>query len=558
EGGVRGSSGTSNVRRNRIAVRPLTLFLSPRFFAIPVLLWAASLGCRPSEESSPEPIQPVASTETGTQQTTTQQTASEIVDSPHRETWDVIFIADTKVGYAHTRYGRTEENGMPVEQISSDQRLTIQRFGQTVTMKTRYASWETSEGQLLRFFSEMDDGSSKMTTQGQARGETLTLKTEAAGKTMTTSMPWDASWGGFFATEQQLEREPMQPGECRSFKTLMPVLNQVGGVELEAADYETTDLLDGPTELLRINGKIQLAGTTIESIIWVDEKGEALKTLLPTMNQVAYRTTREIALQEGAPGKFDLGFDTIARVDRPIAQPHETRRVVYRVRLEGGDPAAAFSTGSTQAVQRMDDNTAEITVRAVRPDTDLGDFPKDEPPNASELASSNYLQTDDKRVIAMANAVAQDQADAWAVARQLERHVRESIQTKNFSRALATAADVAANLEGDCTEHAVLLAALCRVRKIPARVAIGLVYYRQAQGFAYHMWTEVWIGDRWIPLDATLGRGGIGAAHLKICHSSLEGTDALGAFLPVLNLMGKLELEIVTMDPPQDTTQPAN
>ena len=67
--------------------------------------------------------------------------------------------------------------------------------------------------------------------------------------------------------------------------------------------------------------------------------------------------------------------------------------------------------------------------------------------------------------------------------------------------------EVARSLEGDCTEHAVLLAALCRARKIPARVAFGLVYYPPQKGFAYHMWNEVWIADRWIPLDATLGHG---------------------------------------------------
>ena len=55
--------------------------------------------------------------------------------------------------------------------------------------------------------------------------------------------------------------------------------------------------------------------------------------------------------------------------------------------------------------------------------------------------------------------------------------------------------------------------------------------------------------------NATRGQGGIGAAHLKICHSSLEGTSALGAFLPVVNLMGKLELEIVSATTPQETTQ---
>jgi transglutaminase/protease-like cytokinesis protein 3 len=113
---------------------------------------------------------------------------------------------------------------------------------------------------------------------------------------------------------------------------------------------------------------------------------------------------------------------------------------------------------------------------------------------------------------------------------------------------MATAAEVARSLEGDCTEHAMLLAALCRARQIPARVAIGLVYYPSAGGFAYHMWTEVWIKDRWIPLDATLGLGGIGGAHLKFAHSSMQGTGAYADLLPVVQALRRLNLEIVSSE----------
>jgi hypothetical protein len=145
----------------------------------------------------------------------------------------------------------------------------------------------------------------------------------------------------------------------------------------------------------------------------------------------------------------------------------------------------------------------------------------------------------------MASAVAPRESDDWRLAQALEAHVHQIIEAKNFSQAFASAAEVAETLEGDCTEHAVLLAALCRARNIPARVAIGLVYYPAQQGFAYHMWNEVWIKDRWIPLDATLGLGGIGAGHLKLAESSLHGATAYSAFFPVFRVIGRLTIEVV-------------
>jgi len=53
------------------------------------------------------------------------------------------------------------------------------------------------------------------------------------------------------------------------------------------------------------------------------------------------------------------------------------------------------------------------------------------------------------------------------VACRLEKLVRDKMQAQDFSQAFATAAEVAETLQGDCTEHAVLLAALCRAREIP-------------------------------------------------------------------------------------------
>jgi hypothetical protein len=59
------------------------------------------------------------------------------------------------------------------------------------------------------------------------------------------------------------------------------------------------------------------------------------------------------------------------------------------------------------------------------------------------------------------------------------------------------------------------------------------------------MWNEVWIKDRWVPLDATLGLGGIGGDHIKLADSNLEGADGYSTFLPVAKVMGQVTIEVV-------------
>jgi transglutaminase-like putative cysteine protease len=154
------------------------------------------------------------------------------------------------------------------------------------------------------------------------------------------------------------------------------------------------------------------------------------------------------------------------------------------------------------------------------------------------------IQSDDSKVRELASSmVATD--DPWLAAVAVEKFVHDYVREKDFSTAFATAADVARERSGDCTEHAVLTAALCRARGIPARIMVGLVYVSKLQGFGFHMWNEVWVGDRWVPIDATIGRGGIGATHLALARTSLDAEDSFASFLPVVQVIGRLKLEVL-------------
>ena len=50
-----------------------------------------------------------------------------------------------------------------------------------------------------------------------------------------------------------------------------------------------------------------------------------------------------------------------------------------------------------------------------------------------------------------------------------------------------------------------------------------------------------------LPLDATRQSGAVSAAYLKLTDSNLKGVDALSAFLPVQQVLGRLELEVLSV-----------
>jgi transglutaminase-like putative cysteine protease len=92
---------------------------------------------------------------------------------------------------------------------------------------------------------------------------------------------------------------------------------------------------------------------------------------------------------------------------------------------------------------------------------------------------------------------------------------------------------------------------MCRAAGVPARTAVGLVYVTDRErgpSMGFHMWAEVFVKGQWLPIDATLGRGYVGATHLKIADSSWDGVQSLTPLLPVNRVLGKLTIEVVSVN----------
>ena len=335
----------------------------------------------------------------------------------------------------------------------------------------------------------------------------------------------------------------MKPGERRRFKMLVPLLNTIADVELHAVKMETTKLLDGERKLLRISNQTRIGGgTAIESVSWTDAQGKTLKLHLPAMNQITYVTTKEIALSKTEGAAFDFGTYSVIKLERPVADLGTQKQIRYRLTLPKEKPAQLFPTTATQSVKHIDDDTAEVVIRV---DSALDKKAARGQPTEADRLPNAIVQSDDEQVLAMARKISPGEKEHQRLAVALEKHVYRAIQKKDFSKVFATAADVAENPQGDCTEHAVLLTALARARGLPARVAVGLVYSPALEGFGYHMWSEVWIKDRWLSLDATLGEGRVGNSHIKLADSDLKGGGPYSAFLPVFRLLGRLKIEVI-------------
>lgn len=465
-----------------------------------------------------------------------------------REAWDAIYIQDSHVGYFHTKEHVDSGHSPPVIRSEAEMKMSMKRDGQHISLGSKRTSSETLDGLLVSFREEQQLGPTPVVSTGEVKDGKLAIDTRDGENTSTRSIDLPENTGGPFAPDHSLTRRPMRPGETRAVRFFEPMVGALATETLEAIGLEPVELLQGSENLLRIKSTLAIEGQPqpIRGVRWTNEKGETLKTESTTMRQITYRTSKDEALRGDAEEPtFDLMRGTIVKLERPLEDARQKSAIRYRVELAAGDPAKLFAVGPTQQVKATGPHTAEVTVTSLDPEAPACEGAAGAATD-DDRQPSGIIQSDDPRIVEMAREAAGDRSTPGAVAIALEEYVAHKMRDKrSYTIAFASAADVARTLEGDCTEHAVLLVALARAAGIPARVAIGLVYSPADRGFAYHMWTEMLLSGCWVPLDATLGEGRISADHLKLAHSSLTDREGFASFLPLAEVIGQLKLEVL-------------
>jgi transglutaminase-like putative cysteine protease len=464
-----------------------------------------------------------------------------------QESWDAIYLAGAKIGYVHTFVEKVKDkNGIDYLRVRIDIEQKVKRDKDVSVTSLMYGTIETLDGEVKRLDTLISAGEQRLRGHGDVIAGQMKFMLEGAGGAQELVIPWGPEVRGPYAPEQSMAKKPMKDGEERSLKMFMPDLNKICDVRLQARSVEPVILGDGmPRPLLRVEQITSVDGKPrpeFDATLWVDTEGQILKSEQDLLGGVVmYRTTEQAARSLDGPIQFDLILAAEIKVQRKIPQPEDTRDVKYRVVLKRGDAAKVFPADPRQTITpEANPGTAILEVKSTGPaDGQPGPDEADR-----EFLEPNALVTSgDTRVRALARQVTSGSSDPWKKAVRINEWVYKNIDRKNFKVAFATASEVARNFSGDCTEHAVLAAALCRASNVPARVAIGLVYVKDKDSFGYHMWNEVYVNGRWVALDPSWDQTAVDATHIKLCDSSLNGVSPFNAFLPLLQVMGKLEIE---------------
>ena len=146
------------------------------------------------------------------------------------------------------------------------------------------------------------------------------------------------------------------------------------------------------------------------------------------------------------------------------------------------------------------------------------------------------MQSDDAGLARRARGIASLSRDDVAKMKRLTSFVRSHMSVTEIDMlGYGTAVEAFNSRRGDCTEYAVLLAAMGRAAGIPTRVVIGSVYARHFEGhrhvFVPHTWVQAWTGNAWQSFDAAIGS--FDSTHLAfaVSYDGSPANHSIGANL---------------------------
>ena len=169
---------------------------------------------------------------------------------------------------------------------------------------------------------------------------------------------------------------------------------------------------------------------------------------------------------------------------------------------------------------------------------------------ARHLQATAVLDADDPALMAFAKRHDRAGRPDRERVRALRSAVYRHIDQKDLGTAFGTASETVRSRRGDCTEHAVLLAAALRSAGIPSRLVSGLVWIPRAGepggAFLWHMWTQAVVDGRWIDLDPTLSSArAFHPGHIAVTFSDGGAGDLEIGGRAMLDVFGAIDIEVL-------------
>lgn len=457
--------------------------------------------------------------------------------------WFTISLDGQRAGWMHLNQSSEGDEITTTSQMQ----FSIRRGDNLVSIGYETTFIESATGEPIRAHKRDELSASPVTVQYTFNPDGVEVKATSNGRSTTETKPTPTGvWLSPAATTEFVARRLASGAKQISVRTMDPGVGlSPVGIKRSVEGRQSLEVLGKEVSVYRCSS-VYSSQPEVTVAEFLDDSG-LLVRYETSLGEI--RIEAMVATQAQALAHFrapELMRSTFVRPDRAISNPRRTREASFVLRVPDGD--IALPTFGAQRVEAVSEQAVRVTINLNRESVAMVDD------IASLIASSRLLDTSDPVVREMAERATRGTNEnprerAEAMRQAVGQHIAEKAMDIGF----ASASEVARVGRGDCTEHAVLLAALLRVDEIPSRVVSGLIYTPEFAGerdvFAFHMWTQALIetdaGHVWVDLDATMPRSvAFDATHIAIAPADLADGRTGDALRPVAELLGRLSVEV--------------
>lgn len=443
-----------------------------------------------------------------------------------RETWMQIFQNGRKIGYAH----RILSPGSEGYEFTDDVFMRINSMGvvQGVTFSTRGTL--NRDLTVSTFHVRLTSNMFHFAARGACVGKNLTLYAGEPGdeKRYDLVLKDVPHMSGHIA--DAAIRSGLRAGEVKTFSLFDPAGMGVRPVKVSLLGNETRSVSGKPIKLTKL--AVDFVGT--RQYAWVDEQGRIMREE-GALGLALERATKEEAHQ-GVTSGDAAGADMteLASVASNLTIREPTALGSLKVKISHVDMQRFILAGGRQSCQ---DDLLTVQKEVLMKSDKPVHFPAGK--GKSELLRSTpFVQSDHPDIRDALRGVISPNDLPGAKMQKIIHWVYRHVE-KQPVLSVSNAVETLKYRKGDCTEHAVLVAALGRAAGIPTTIETGLVYQRGR--FYYHAWNVFWIDEwqKWITADAVFDQIPADVTHLRFVRGEAQEQ------LDLIGLLGRIKLEII-------------
>lgn len=411
-------------------------------------------------------------------------------------TWMAVTLDGRKVGNMQLE----RDAGDGDVRTSQTIELRVARGSAPLTIRSATTTTESSDGEPLAFVSRNGSSSQETHIEGHRRDDgRFQVTTRVGGQTSVGLLSWPE--GARLGEGQRLAivREGFAAGHRYTMRNFDPTKQQVATLDVEVVGDEIVELPGGDERLHHLRQSLAGSGEAQRLDLWVDDGGNMRKGLSPSIGHRMELMACDEACANAPDQDVDVLRSAMVMAPRFITPALREQAARYTM-IVSGDLASPFAVTDEQQVESRGDGVYEVTIGAPRA------HEKESGPTKEDLAANPWVQSNHPDVVALAGEAAGGADTDMRRMLRLRSFVSGYIQPTALDVGYASALETLRTRQGDCTEHAVLLAALGRSLGIPTRIVTGLVYTdrfaKASHVYVPHTWVQSWIDGRWVSFDS--------------------------------------------------------